>query len=211
VGEGFGLVDAPYYDWHYWLPWILRRPTVYEVAIAGAFVFCMAGFFLLVRELTRDDGAPPRTGRLAWAGVFYGLAVLSRPSMGFVAVATVGVAWALLGGGRPPRRVLLCLVGIPVLAGVLFMIYNMLRFSGPLDFGSKWRLSGRDARHLPYNDLSNLVPSLYGYMVAPLRLGLDFPYIHVPPPPTAPFTGKEGFYGEQAPRPSRRRAWDGRS
>lgn len=178
------------------LPWILRRPTVYEVVIAGAFFFCMAGLFLMVRELTRDDGAPPRTSRLAWAGVLYGLAVLTRPNMGFVALATVGVAWALLGA-RPPRRVLLCLAGIPVLAGVLFMVYNLLRFSGPLDFGNKWQLSGRDARDLSFNDLANLPPALFGYLVAPLHPGLEFPYIHLPPLPNAPFSGKAGYYGEQ--------------
>jgi len=178
------------------LPWILRRPTVYEVVIAGAFAFCMAGLLVMVRELTREDGAPPRTSRLAWAGVFYGLAVLTRPTMGFVALATVGVAWALLGA-RPPRRALLCLAGIPVLAGVLFMIYNLLRFSGPLDFGNRWQLAGRDVRHLSFNDPSNLPPALFGYLVAPLRLGLEFPYIHLPPPPVAPFSGKAGYHGEE--------------
>jgi len=107
----------------------------------------------------------------------------------------VGVAWALLGA-RPSRPLLLCLVGIPALAGVLFMIYNMLRYSGPLDFGNQWQLAGRDVRELPLNDLANLPPSLYGYLIAPPRLGLDFPFLHLPPPPDAPLSGPEGFHGE---------------
>src|SRR6266498_6150484 len=67
------------------LPWILRRPTVYEVAITGAFCFAMGGLYVLLREVTRQSG--PRGSGLALSGVLYGLAVLSRPTLGLVAIA----------------------------------------------------------------------------------------------------------------------------
>ena len=76
------------------------------------------------------------------------------------------------------------------------MIYNMARFSGPLDFGNKWQTTGRDVRDIPFNDLSNIVPAMYGYLVAPLRLTLDFPYFHLPPPPGPPMAVDPGFGAE---------------
>jgi hypothetical protein len=175
------------------LPWILRTPRVYEAAITAAFCFCMAGFFLLTRELLRDDG--PRGRRVMAAGVFYGLGILSRPSVVVVVGAMVLVVWALRGT-RPSRRVLSCLLGPPMVAGVAFMLYNAARFSGPLDFGNRWQLSGRDVRHIAYNDAGNLPPTLYGYLVAPLRWTLEFPYVHLPPPPAPPLALTNGFGAE---------------
>jgi uncharacterized membrane protein YhaH (DUF805 family) len=175
------------------IPWILRRPTVYEVAISAAFCFMMAGLLVLVAELLREEA--PRTSRLAGAGTLLGLGVLSRPNMAFVVVGVAGLAWVL----RPDlgRRALALIVGLPALAGGVFMIYNMARFSGPLDFGNKWQVSGRDVRDIPYNDLSNIAPALYGYLVAPLRFSVGFPYVQLPPPPAAPISGKDGFGAEQ--------------
>jgi hypothetical protein len=174
------------------IPWILRTPTVYQVAITAAFFFMMAGLLVLVRELVGQQ--PPRRGRLALAGSLFGLAVLSRPTMVFVVVAVAGLAWMLRPEAR--RTMLPLILGIPAIAGAIFMIYNMARFSGPLDFGNKWQTSARDVRHLPYNDLANLPPALYAYLVAPLRLTVGFPYFHLPPPPDAPLASNPLYHGE---------------
>lgn len=174
------------------VPWILRTPTVYEVAISAGFFFVMAGLLVLVRELLLKER--PRRGRLAGAGTLFGLAVLSRPTMVIVVAGIVGIAWVL----RPEtRRTMVPLIaGIPVIAGVLFMVYNMARFSGPLDFGNKWQTSGRDLRHFPFNDISNLPPALYAYLVAPLHPTVGFPYIQLPPPPAAPLASTAEYRGE---------------
>jgi hypothetical protein len=174
------------------MPWILRSPTVYQVAISAAFFFMMAGLVVLVRELLREES--PRRGRLAAAGTLFGLAVLSRPTMAFVVVGVMGLAWVLRPEAR--RTVVPLIVGIPVIAGTIFMIYNMARFSGPLDFGNKWQTSVRDARDIPYNDISNLPPALYAYLVAPLHLTVGFPYFHLPPPPDAPLASNSLYRGE---------------
>lgn len=174
------------------MPWSLRTPTVYQVAITAAFFFMMAGLLVLVRELLREE--PPRRGRLAAAATLFGLAVLSRPTMVVVVLGVMGLAWVLRPEAR--RTTMPLILGIPVIAGVIFMIYNMARFSGPLDFGSKWQTSGGDVRHLPYNDIANLPPALYAYLVAPLHLTLGFPYFHLPPPPDAPLASKPGYRGE---------------
>ncbi len=183
------------------LPWILRRPTVYEVAITGAFCFAMGGLYVLLREVTRQSG--PRGSGLALSGVLYGLAVLSRPTLGLVAIAMAVPALMLRHEGRLPRklkaarrRAIVLFIGPVVLAGLCFLVYNAMRFSGPLDFGWKYQFGGRDVRNLPYNELTNVPPALFGYLAAPLRVGLEFPYVHLPPPPVGPFFEAPGYGAE---------------
>lgn len=105
------------------LPWILRRPTVYEVAITGAFCFSMGGLFVLLREVTRPSG--PRGSGLVLSGVLYGLAVLSRPTLGLVAIAMAVPALMLRHDGGLPRklttarrRAIVLFIGPVVLAGL---------------------------------------------------------------------------------------------
>jgi hypothetical protein len=174
------------------MPWSLRTPTVYQVAITAAFCFMMAGLLVLVRELLRDE--PPRRPRLAAAGTLFGLAVLSRPTMAFVVVGVVALTWVLRPEAR--RTTVPVMLAIPMIAGVIFMIYNMARFSGPLDFGNKWQTSARDVRQLPFNDLANLPPALYAYLIAPLHMTVGFPYFHLPPPPNAPLASSSLYQGE---------------
>jgi hypothetical protein len=174
------------------MPWSLRTPTVYQVAITAAFFFMMAGLLVLVRELLREQS--PRRTHLAAAATLFGLAVLSRPTMVFVVLAVVVLAWVLRPDAR--RTTVPLILAIPAIAGIIFMIYNMARFSGPLDFGNKWQTSGRDARHLPFNDIANLPPALYAYLVAPLHMTVGFPYFHLPPPPNAPLTSNSMYVGE---------------
>ena len=70
------------------LPILLRRPVVYELAIAGACFFGMAGLFLLHRALT----SPGRQREwLAGASAALGLAVSCRPNFLFGAGAALGI------------------------------------------------------------------------------------------------------------------------
>jgi hypothetical protein len=174
------------------MPWSLRSATVYQVAITAAFFFMMAGLLILLRELLREQ--PPRRAPLAAAGTLFGLAVLSRPTMVFVVIGVAVLAWLLRPETR--RMTVPLIVGIPTIAGIIFMIYNMARFSGPLDFGNRWQTSVRDVTNAPYNDVTNLPPALYAYLVAPLHMALGFPYFHLPPPPDAPLASNSMYKGE---------------
>jgi hypothetical protein len=174
------------------MPWSLRSATVYQVAITAAFFFVTAGLFVLLRELLREQ--PPRRAPLAAAGTLFGLAVLSRPTMVFVVIGITVLAWLLRPETR--RMTVPLIVGIPVIAGIIFMIYNMARFSGPLDFGNKWQTGVRDVTRAPYGDVANVPPALYAYLVAPLHMTLGFPYFHLPPPPDAPLASNSMYHGE---------------
>ena len=110
-----------------------------------------------------------------------------------VVLGVTVLAWLLRPEAR--RRTVPLILGIPVIAGIIFMIYNMARFSGPLDFGNKWQTSG-DLRHIPYNDITNLPPALYAYLIAPLHMTVGFPYFHLPPPPDAPRPSSSIYRGE---------------
>jgi hypothetical protein len=174
------------------MPWILRTPTTYQAAISAAFFFTMAGLLVLVRELLREQ--PPRRGRLSIAATLFGLAILSRPTMVLVVIGVTVLAWLLRPETR--RTTVPLILGVSMIAGIIFMIYNMARFSGPLDFGNKWQTTGGDPDHVPYNDIANLPPALYAYLMAPLHMTVGFPYFHLPPPPDTPLTDNSRYRGE---------------
>ena len=88
------------------------------------------------------------------------------------------------------------ILGIPAIAGAIFMIYNMARFSGPLDFGNKWQTSARDVRQPAvqrHRKPAACVVRLPGRAAAS---DAGFPYFHLPPPPDAPLAGNPLYQGE---------------
>lgn len=175
---------------------LLRVPTVYEVAISAGFCFFMGGMLVLVRE---HFTVRPRRRMRALASVMAGLAAASRPTMAIPALIVFGcVAWQLLH--RPDRKrarsMLVALLGPFVFIGVLLMLYNHARFGSFLDFGNKWQVGSRDVRHIAFNSLANVPTGLYAYLLAPPRLDVTFPFFHLPSPATYPITAPPGYLSE---------------
>ena len=115
----------------------MGRCDMYEVAISCGYALTMlalAGVWCALH----DDRC--RWRWLAAASLAYGLALGARPSLLFGAVillVPVARAW------REQRRVwplLLAACGPIVAIGAGLMIYNMLRFDNPLEFGQRYQL-----------------------------------------------------------------------
>lgn len=159
--------------------YILRRPDVYEEAIAGGYCFAMAGIWLAVSAIA-DRGAP--LWRLALMSLCFGLATGSRPTLAVTALLLVPV-YASLRGTRPRRGLLSALI-VPVGAClVLLMAYNRARFGGLLNYGVHYQLGGYDSLTAHFSDISNLLPGVWFYLTSfPRPLAL-FPFIRLPPPP----------------------------
>jgi hypothetical protein len=174
------------------LPFTLRRPEVYEVAISAAFCFCFIALWLTVSAL-RTDRVSRR--RLGLAALFVGLAVASRATMVFPALALVGLAFWLsrresvkADGAR-----ILAVVIAPIAAiAVLLMAYNVARFGSPLEMGQSYQLAGFEVSKRDPNQVSYVPPGLWYYLVSTPDLTWRFPFLQLSP------TG--GSYPLSAPR-----------
>ena len=130
-------------------PMLLARCDVYEVAISCGYALTMLALAAIWWALHEPESRK-RSGWLAAASLAYGLAVGARPSLLFGAVillVPVAQAWReprKLSGER--RRIwapLLAATGPIVLIGLGLMLYNVLRFDNPFEFGWHYQLSGQ--------------------------------------------------------------------
>ncbi|MBA3306704.1 MAG: hypothetical protein H0U25_12385 [Thermoleophilaceae bacterium] len=176
-------------------PYLLRRPTVYEVAISAGYCFVMAAAYFLLRGTLEE---PRRWRRLLAGSVCLGLAIGARATLVVAGAFTVAALMYLLRRGQLPtwalrRRAALVLFGPVALAIVLMLAYNALRFDDFTEFGLVYQLNDLD----PYPPgLAHVVPSLYFYLLAPTDIDLNFPYFHHPFPAEFPGPVPAGFNRE---------------
>jgi hypothetical protein len=176
-------------------PFILRRPRVYEVAVASGFFFLSAAALCLggARE------GPPGNGRLAFASLFIGLAIGSRPhhvlAVPFLIMAVVWRARTRYGGSvRRATPELLAAIG-PVslcLAGLL--LYNHARFGAWTEFGQTYILGEYNHPRLELFSLNYLPSHLFIYFLAPPTVDLNFPFFHLRPAVYPPLPHPRFFF-----------------
>ncbi len=166
------------------VPTILRRPEVYESAVAGGFCFAMAGIWLAMSALVDRRTSLPR---LALMSLSFGLATGSRPTLGVLGLLLLPVYLSLRG--TPTRRAsLLALAGPIAVCFLLLMAYNQARFGSPTEFGLKYVLASWNSRTEVYGDPNYLLPATWNYMLSPPRPMALFPFVELgPPPETYPF------------------------
>jgi hypothetical protein len=159
--------------------YILRRPAVYEEAVAGGYCFTMVGIWLVFSALADRRAS---LWRLALMSLCFGLATGSRPTLGLTAFLLVPVYMSLRS--TRPRPGLLMSLLIPV--GGCFLLlaaYNQARFGSPLNWGEQSALTS-DYSHIGHwAQLGNVLPNAWLYIVSPPRPLALFPFIRLGPPP----------------------------
>jgi len=174
------------------MPFLLRRPTVYEVAISAGFCFVVAAVYFV---LTGALAERPSVARLAAGSTCLGLAVGARLTMALAGLVFVGVLVHLLirQEDRPwsvTLRLAAALMGPAVLCAGLLLLYNHVRFDSFTEFGVRYQLN--DVKPYP-EGLDHVPRGLYYYVVAPPRFDLNFPFFHLPPPPAYPGPTPPGY------------------
>lgn len=177
------------------VPFLLRDPVQYEVAISCAYCFEMAGLLLIVSSL-----AGPRTGkgRMALGSLCLGLAIGGRPTMVFGGAVVVAAAlWAIRRRGE--RYTLLAYALAPfIVCGLLLAWYNYIRFGSPTDFGDRYELAGIDQTEAHFYRLAYIIPGLFNYLLLPARLALAFPHAFLMSAASDPFTLPTEYVGAGA-------------
>jgi hypothetical protein len=161
------------------VPFILRRPEIYEEAVAGGFCFATIGVWFAISALT--DGRAS-LWRLSLMSLCFGLAAGARPTLGVAALLLVPVYMALRSV-RPRRGLLIALTAPVGGCFLLLLAYNQARFGRPLEFGTKYQLAGFDSYTAPFGRFDNILPGAWLYLLSPPRPTILFPFFQLPPPP----------------------------
>ena len=159
------------------VPFLLRRPAVYEEAIAGGYCFVMVGVYLAVRTIARRRAS---LGLLALMSLCFGLAAGSRPPLAATGLLVVPVYLALRST-RPRRGLLAALTGPFGACLVLLLAYNYARFGNPLEVGVSHLVTPGSLP--PFGKLSYVLPNLWYYGISPPRPTILFPFLALTPPP----------------------------
>jgi hypothetical protein len=155
------------------VPFILRTPSVSEDILAGGYCFTMAGVWLAADALVNRSASLPR---LALMSLCFGLAAGSRPTLALGALVLIPV-YLRLHGSRSRRSLALAL-GLPIAACfVLLLGYNQARFHQPFEDGSRYQLSGNDARVAPIGHLGYALPGTWPYVITLPQPMIAFPFV----------------------------------
>ena len=160
------------------VPFLLRRPVVYEVAISGGAFFIMLGFFFLVRS--REHDRPSRLS-MALLSFCWGLSVGCRPLYVFAGLALLAI-WSILllkNKERTFRTALLDGVSLAfpfVICLLALGLYNFLRFDSWTEFGVKYQLPGALSRPETMFRAGNIIPGLYFNTLRLPKVDCNFPF-----------------------------------
>jgi hypothetical protein len=154
------------------VPFALRRPLFYEIAICSGFFFLTTGILLVVRHVT---SASRSTATLVLAGLCLGLSAGCRPHFAVAAIAVL-VLFAL--HSKKWRWQALLPLAIPVaLCGAAIAWYNWARFGNPLESGRSYQLTGANFQA----NWRHIFPGIYYFLISPPSFVSTFPYIVLRP------------------------------
>jgi tetratricopeptide (TPR) repeat protein len=162
---------------------MLGRCKHNDVPISCGYALTMLALAAIWKALHEPER---RCWWLAAASVAYGLAVGARPSLLFgaaVLLVPVAQAWR---ERRTMLAPLLAAAGPIVFIGLGLMLYNLLRFDSPFDFGFRYQLVEKGHLTRQFFSLRYLWFNFRVYLLAPARWSARFPFVHditVPPTP----------------------------
>jgi hypothetical protein len=164
------------------MPWLLNRPDVYEVAIAGGQFFLIGGMAFLLASIGRTR---PAQLCFALAGLFLASAVGSRASLApaslIIILGALGWIWGMRNswGASDSMQAAVFLVA-PYLVGAAGLAwYNFARFGSLLEFGHRYVLTGINLydNYDAVFSVANIPPNLINYLINPFRSIPTFPFI----------------------------------
>ena len=170
-------------------PFLLRRPAVYETAIAASQFFVLLALYAVarIRFGCRRPVLTALFAGLALAAVFG-----SRPPQVLAAAALLVLV--LPGNSVDPRERLrrLGMALVSLAAGIApILYYNYVRFHSPVEFGTHYMLSGFNVRKASFFSATRILPDLWFSVIEPPRLISQFPFVALAPNP--PFRLPHGF------------------
>jgi len=162
------------------VPFILRRPAVYEVEITSGYAFMMLALYLLVSGCLR---ARPIAWRLGLGSLCLGLAFGGRPVLTPVALLAALLTFAVAMRNSENRHIKPVLrYGVIIFAPIglllfLALLYNFARFGSPFQYGYPYALGSTEVRNLHLFSFAYMSPSLTYMLISPIYFTFSFPFV----------------------------------
>lgn len=160
------------------LLWSLGNSNVYEAAVSSGMAALLAAIGVAIPLLASEPMSP---GRLFMTGLFLGMAVASRLSLGPATLLLLGVLVGQLVRRRRSWRSFALdtasLLSPIVITGLLLGWYNLDRFGSLLEMGFRYQLTGRPGTPQDLFDARYLIPNTYNYMLRQFRTLSVFPFV----------------------------------
>ncbi len=163
------------------IPYVLRRPSAYEIAITGAYFFSTGGFYFLLSGILGNE---LKNRELILGSIFLGLAFGSRAVLFWAFPALIFIFIIILKkykdnkfGKALPQLLMLALPYSIII--FLLGLYNYLRFGNWFEFGQKWMLTLQDMTSISHFKVENFFPNLTAYLFKPIQIISDFPYFTI--------------------------------
>jgi tetratricopeptide (TPR) repeat protein len=157
-----------------WIPPLLARCDIYEVAVSCGYALTMLALAAIWKSLHESR---TRWGWLAVASIAYGLAVGARPNLLFGAVILLVPVIQAWRERRPVLAALLAATGPIALIGLGLTIYNFLRFDNPFEFGLRYQLRGDRQLTRQFFALRYMWFNFQVYFLEPARWRARFPFV----------------------------------
>lgn len=163
----------------------VSQPQFYQAAISAGFAATAAGAYFIVSSgiFGKEKLSLPRA---ALSSLFFGIATMSRPTLGVYAVCAY-ILYAMNVKNADyispeksdkKRRIKYALCGALPLAvlGMCQMAYNYARFGSPLDFGIQYSLTINDFTHSEFH-INFMFLGLFYYLICPPMFRSYYPFI----------------------------------
>ncbi len=171
------------------------RAPYYYIAVLSAMAFLYCLLFFAILALSRKRGSASRYICLALASLSFSLLFLSRLNLAIGAVLLIIpyiLFFIMLNKENRTRKVVLfelCSLASFVFFTLLFTFwYNFARFENIFEFGAKYQLTVSDISKNKI-ELSDMLPAISHYIVAPFKRIADFPFLELDYKSTA-YVGK---------------------
>ena len=162
------------------VPIILRRPYMYETAVASAFCFFIGGMYFLARYVLGEN---PRPWHAVLAGLCLGLTPACRPNFTVIVVLVLAAYLLYLFLGRKLRgaewiRDAAFFAAPMGVCGLLLMWFNWARFGSPLEFGQDYILVG-GVLDRGVSPVISVLPNLYRFLIERPLVFPHFPFFEL--------------------------------
>lgn len=163
------------------MPYLLRRPIVYEVAITGGMCFSLLGIWLFLGGWRQTPGLLTDT----LASLSWGLAVGCR-AIYIVCGGILFIGWLRMilqtKPIRPGRAILAGIaLGAPFATSIFLLgLYNYLRFGSWTEFGFSYQLTGPYViEDGTYYRLANTIPGAFLSLFTMPEVTFTFPFLQL--------------------------------